>query len=131
MQVLNLLLDTHIFIWFLNGDNKISKSLKDLITDTSNKCYLSIASIWEIAIKISLNKIQLQGDFDRIAFFLSDNEIDLLPITFQHLQRLLLLEFHHRDPFDRIIIAQAVAENITIATKDEVFNKYGVSILWN
>ena len=74
--------------------------------------------------------MELQGDFTQIANFLNDNEIEVLPITFEHIQRLLQLEFHHRDPFDRMIIAQAVSENLTLATRDEVFQNYGVAILW-
>lgn len=88
------------------------------------------SSIWEIAVKVSLNKLELQGDFDQISGFLSDNDIKLLPLTFEHIQRLVKLEFHHRDPFDRIIISQALTENLTIASKDEVFHKYGVNIVW-
>ena len=127
---MNLLLDTHTFIWFLNGDNQLPASIKNVIADTSNKCVLSIASIWEIAIKRSLNKLELQGDFNQITVFLSNNEIEVLPITFGHIQQLLHLDFHHRDPFDRIIIAQAITENLTIATKDSTFDKYGVNITW-
>lgn len=127
---MDLLLDTHAFIWFLNGENQLPVSTKNLITDTSNKCFLSIASIWEIAIKSSLNKLELQGDFNQIAGFLLDNDIEVMPITFEHLQRLLQLDFPHRDPFDRIIIAQAFIENLTVATKDKVFNEYGVNIVW-
>lgn len=127
---MNLLLDTHTFIWFLNGDDQLPGSIRSLIADTANKCYVSIASIWEIAIKYSLNKLDLQGEFNQIAHFLTENDIEVLPITFAHIQSLLQLEFHHRDPFDRIIIAQTLAENITIATKDEAFHKYGVKITW-
>ena len=127
---MNLLLDTHAFIWFLNGDNQLPLSIKNLIADTGNRCYLSIASIWEIAIKASLNKLELQGDFNQIAGFLNDNDIEVLPITFVHIQHLLHLNFYHHDPFDRIIIAQALTENLNIATKDEVFYKYGVNIMW-
>ncbi|TKK64138.1 type II toxin-antitoxin system VapC family toxin [Ilyomonas limi] len=127
---MDLLLDTHAFIWFLNGDSQLPAAIKNLIADTSNKCFLSIGSIWEIAIKVSLNKLELQGDFNHIAGFLIDNDIEVLPITFEHIQRLLRLEFHHRDPFDRIIIAQALTENLTLATKDGIFYKYGVNITW-
>ena len=127
---MDLLLDTHAFIWFLNGDNQLPVSIKNLITDTSNKCFLSITSIWEIAIKSSLNKLELQGDFNQIAGFLIDNDIEVMPITFEHIQRLLQLGFHHRDPFDRIIIAQAFTENLTVATKDTVFHAYGVDVIW-
>lgn len=127
---MNLLLDTHTFIWFLNGDNQLSKNLKDLITDVTNKCFISIASLWEIAIKTSLNKLELLGGFDRIADFLNENDIELLPINFEHIQTLSQLSFHHRDPFDRIIIAQALRENFAIATKDNAFSKYQVIIIW-
>ena len=127
---MDLLLDTHAFIWFLNGNSQLPVVLKNVIADTSNKCFLSIASIWEIAIKSSLKKLELQGDFNQIAGFLNGNDIEVLPITFEHIQRLLQLEFHHRDPFDRIIIAQALTENLMIATKDSIFDDYGVNIIW-
>ncbi len=127
---MDLLIDTHAFIWFMNGDNQLSTTVKDLIVDTSNKCFLSIASVWEIAIKSSLNKLDLRGDFDQIAQFLNENDIELLPITFAHVQELVRLNFYHRDPFDRIIIAQAIIENLAIATKDSIFKKYGVDIIW-
>ncbi|MFN2458728.1 MAG: type II toxin-antitoxin system VapC family toxin [Chitinophagaceae bacterium] len=100
------------------------------MADTTNKCFLSIASIWEIAIKSSLNRIDLHGDFNRIAQFINANDIELLPLTFEHIQKLLSLDFHHRDPFDRIIIAQAFSEKLTIATNDNIFHKYGVDIVW-
>ena len=127
---MDLLLDTHSFIWFLNGDEQLPQNLKSSIADTSNKCFLSIASLWEIAIKSSLGKLELKGDFNRIAGFLSDNDIELLPISFEHLQRLIQLPFHHRDPFDRIIIAQALTERLRTATKDEIFPDYGVNCIW-
>ncbi len=75
-----------------------------------------------------MNKLDLRGDFSRIGQFINANDIELLPITFEHVQGLLRLEFHHRDPFDRIIIAQAFSENVTIATKD--ISKYAVGIIW-
>lgn len=127
---MDLLLDTHAFIWFMNGDKQLSTTVKDLIVDTSNTCFLSIASIWEIAIKSSLKKLELHGDFDRIAGFINANDIELLPITFAHVQTLLSLHFYHRDPFDRIIIAQAFNEHLIIATKDAIFHEYGVDIAW-
>jgi len=123
---MDLLLDTHAFIWFLNGDNQIPDILKKEISNASNKCYISIASLWEIAIKLSLKKLDLNGEFGQIATLLNENDIEILPITFDHIQRLLQLEFYHRDPFDRIIIAQALTEKLTLATKDEVVNKYEV-----
>lgn len=127
---MDLLLDTHAFIWFLNGDSQLPEGVKNLISDGLNKCYLSIGSIWEIAIKVSLKKLELQGDFNDIAGFLIDNDIEILPITFNHIQRLIQLEVYHRDPFDRIIIAQTLTENLTVATKDEIFERYGATVIW-
>ena len=127
---MDLLLDTHTFIWFLTGDNQLSNHVKKLIEDTSNKCFISIASIWEIAIKSSLNKLELAGDFNQIRNFIIENDIDVLPITFEHIQYLLKLPFHHRDPFDRIIIAQAFVEKLTLASRDDAFKQYDVITTW-
>lgn len=128
---MQLLLDTHTFIWFISGDNTLPPQVINVIKDVNNKCFISIASIWEIAIKSSLNKLTLQSDFNLISDFLTANDITLLPITFEHLQKLLTLEFHHRDPFDRIIIAQGLMEQLTILTKDEHFIKYTNKVLWS
>lgn len=128
---MHLLLDTHTFIWFLNGDNQLHPFIKKEIANSSNRCYLSIAGIWEIAIKFSLNKIELKGEFSEIEIFLSDTDITLVPIRFEHVQSLLQLPLHHRDPFDRIIISQGITENLTIATKDKNFKSYNVKTIWN
>lgn len=127
---MDLLLDTHAFIWFMEGDNSLSKSSRQAIADIRNNCFISIASIWEIAIKHSLGNLKLSADFSLISGFLEDNEIELLPIGFSHLQTLLTLEYHHRDPFDRIIISQALTEKLTIISKDGNFPKYTNELLW-
>lgn len=127
---MELLLDTHAFIWFISGDPALPQKVVDAIKNVENKCFISIASLWEIAIKSSLKKLELKSDFNRIIDFLSDNDIDILPITFEHLQRVLTLEFHHRDPFDRIIISQGLVEHLTILSKDEHFSSYTDRILW-
>ncbi len=88
------------------------------ITNIENKCYVSIASLWEIAIKLKLGKLSLKFPFERFASYLSDNDIDVLSISFDHLVKVLNLDLHHRDPFDRIIIAQGLVEDLTIVTKD-------------
>ncbi len=118
------------FIWFLNGDEQLSTRVRNLIKEASNKCYLSITSIWEIAIKISLQKLQIKGDFDKIAIFLTENDITLLPISFEHLLELTHLEFHHKDSFDRILIAQAQCEDFTVATIDTSFDLYSLKTVW-
>jgi len=124
------LLDTHTFIWFINGDRSLPETAINDIKNVKYKCFISIASIWEIAIKANLNKLELKSDFDKIIDFLAYNEIEILPITFEYIQMLNNLEFHHKDPFDRIIIAQGIAEQLTIITKDESFKKYDVSVQW-
>ena len=127
---MDLLLDTHAFIWFMEGDDSLpAKSIK-AIKDVSNNCYLSAVSLWEIAIKVSLKKIELESDFNKISDFLSNNDIEILSISFDHLQKLLTLPFYHRDPFDRIIIAQGLSENFTIITTDKNFARYTGAILW-
>lgn len=92
--------------------------------------FYQIASLWEIAIKIRLDKLSLISDFNKISGFLSENQIEILPITFEHILTLNNLEFHHRDPFDRIIIGQAISEDLTILTKDRNFTLYEAKIFW-
>lgn len=98
--------------------------------DPTNKCLLSIASVWEIGIKTSIGKLALRGDFAEVEDFIAENSIELLPITFEHIQRLQQLPFHHRDPFDRLLIAQAFTESLTLLSRDTIFPQYGVSIRW-
>ncbi|PSL46046.1 PIN domain nuclease of toxin-antitoxin system [Chitinophaga niastensis] len=128
---MQLLLDTHAFIWFVAGDDSLPPKVVAAIKNVNNKCYLSIGSIWEMAIKISLKKLELKSDFNKIIEILEDNDIEILPITFSHIQKLLSLEWHHRDPFDRIILAQGIVEHFTIVSKDENFGSYTSRILWN
>jgi PIN domain nuclease of toxin-antitoxin system len=124
------LIDTNALIWFMNGDESISVPILNKIKNESNDCYVSIASIWEIAIKCNIGKLKLNLDFNKIAGFLFDNDLAILPIEFNHLQMLLNLELFHRDPFDRIIIAQGISQNLTILTSDKQFKNYPVKCLW-
>lgn len=127
---MDLLLDTHAFIWFMDGDDSLPERSINAIKDIRNDCFVSAASLWEIAIKLSLKKIELKSGFNKINNFILDNEIDILSITFIHLQKLITLPFYHRDPFDRIIISQGLSENFTIVTKDKEFENYTNAILW-
>jgi PIN domain nuclease of toxin-antitoxin system len=127
---MDLLLDTHALIWFLNGDKQLPEKSIRLIKNLEIRCHVSIASIWEIAIKLSLKKLELNDRFEEISKNMKLYEIELLPITFEHIQKLLTLEFFHNDPFDRIIISQGLVENLTIVTKDENFSKYHVKTVW-
>jgi len=128
---MDLLLDTHALIWFINGDKQLPEKAIELIINLDNKCFVSVASIWEIAIKLSLKKLDLNGGFEDISRLMKRYEIELLPLTFGHIQKLLTLDFYHRDPFDRIIISQGMVENLTIVTKDEIFINYPVKVVWN
>jgi len=123
-------LDTHALIWFLNGDKQLPEKSIRLIKNLEIRCHVSIASIWEIAVKLSLKKLELNDSFEEISKNMRLYEIELLPITFEHIQKLLTLEFFHNDPFDRIIISQGLVENLTIVTKDENFPKYNVKTVW-
>ncbi len=125
------LLDTHTLLWFLMGDKKLSHKARRLIDDPGNKKLLSIVSLWEIAIKVSLRKLALDKSFERLfPEQLHFNRIEILDITVNSLTKLTTLPFHHRDPFDRLIIAQALVEKLSIIGADAVFDVYGVSREW-
>ena len=126
---MQLLLDTHILIWFINGESQLPEEAKKHIKNLNNQCYISMASIWEIAIKSALGKLQLNISFDTLKTLLIHNNIAILPINFEHIQQLLKLPIYHSNPFDRLIIAQAIDEDITIVTKDSKFELYDVSVL--
>jgi PIN domain nuclease of toxin-antitoxin system len=126
-----LLLDTHSFLWFVGGDSSLSVAARLLIEDADNSVFLSAASVWEIAIKVSLGKLHLEQPFDvLIPQQLLVNHIELLGITLQHTAIVARLPFHHRDPFDRLLIAQAIVEQIPVITRDPAFDAYPVQRLW-
>ena len=128
---MRLLLDTHSFLWFVGGDSSLSVAARLLIEDADNSVLLSAASVWEIAIKVSLGKLHLEQPFDvLIPQHLLMNHIELLGITLQHAAVVAKLPFHHRDPFDRLLIAQAIVEQIPVITRDPAFDAYPVQRLW-
>lgn len=127
---MNLLLDTHALIWFTEGNDKLSLTAKKQIEDENNSKAISIASLWEIVIKASRAKLGIEKSFVEINQFLSINNIDVLDIKIGHLDTLLELPHHHGDPFDRLIISQAISENLTIISADQHFKAYPVSVLW-
>ncbi len=128
---MNYLLDTHTFLWFINDDAALSFTAKALIEVPESTIYLSVASIWEMAIKISLHKLELPSPFSSfINEQLHMNTITLLDIKTSHAEIVTLLPFHHRDPFDRLIIAQAKDENMPILSKDTIFDEYGIDRYW-
>jgi PIN domain nuclease of toxin-antitoxin system len=126
-----LILDTHAFLWFINGSDRLSPKAKDLIENPSNRRYLSMASLWEMSIKVSMGKLKLGMNLiDLVEREVKGNDMEILQITPEHLETLSQLTFHHKDPFDRLIIAQSIAEDIAIITKDSQFNNYSVKISW-
>jgi PIN domain nuclease of toxin-antitoxin system len=126
-----VLLDTHTFLWFIEDHPNLSINARTLIEDASNEILLSIASAWEMAIKISLGKLQIGNPFGIfLAQQLKANNIQLLPISLSHTERIITLPFHRRDPFDRLLIAQALIENIPIASADSAFDAYPITKLW-
>ncbi len=128
---MRLLLDTHVLIWLVEGSEKLSQVAKQAIEDENNDIYLSIASLWEITIKISLGKLQLGLSLDRvIETYILPNGIEILPIQLNHLLILRDLPFHHRDPFDRVLISQSQSEDLVLVSGDRLFGDYLVQILW-
>ncbi|MBN3908839.1 MAG: type II toxin-antitoxin system VapC family toxin [Nostoc sp. NMS1] len=123
------LLDTHIFIWFVMGDPRISITLRSQIENNEN--LLSIASVWEMAIKHSIRKLNFGLAFDEfIEQQIIRNGIELLPITIDHITVVATLPLHHRDPFDRILIAQSIVEDIPLLSADKIFDAYPIERLW-
>ena len=128
---MKVLLDTHAFLWFIMGSANLSVNARALIQDTSNERFLSVASLWEIAIKTSLGRLSLSAPFDQlIPAHLELNGVELLNIQVDHLSTLATLPFHHRDPFDRLVIAQAIVEKLAVIGLDDAFDLYGVTRHW-
>jgi len=124
------LLDTHTLIWFLEGDGRLSKKAKNIIEKSSLNVVVSIISIWEIAIKISIGKLEITNNLKSIINQLEANNILDTKISSENILEIINLPLHHKDPFDRLLIAKAKAENYIIITKDQYFSKYDIEILW-
>lgn len=121
---MQLLIDTHIFLWFVSGSNKLSQTARNLIEDKTNEIFISIASLWEISIKTALGKLAISGSYETVIDDVVDNSIEILPINFAHTVLQNGLAFYHKDPFDRIIISQAIVEGMNFISADEVFDEY-------
>jgi len=128
---MRVLLDTHAFLWFIAGSPMLSQRAKTCIEDTANEKLVSMASIWEMAIKISIGRLSLSEPFERfIPHQIQINGFDLLPVLFEHLSHIASLPFHHRDPFDRLLIAQCITEKCAIISRDAAFDCYKIERLW-
>jgi len=127
---MDILLDTHAVLWFLKGDEKMPKTTVGMVNAPDNRKYVSIASIWEVAIKISSGKLSVDGGIDGFIEAIEDNGFLLLDIDPYHIKTVAELPFIHRDPFDRMIIAQAMAEDMPVMTVDSNILQYGINIVW-
>jgi PIN domain nuclease of toxin-antitoxin system len=126
-----LLLDTHVFLWWVTDDDRVSERAATLIADGSNDVYFSAASAWEIAIKAGLGRIELSGDeWALTPAHLERNAFQALPIHVSHAVEVIALPDIHRDPVDRMLVAQALAEHLTIVSADQELSRYGVPVVW-
>jgi PIN domain nuclease of toxin-antitoxin system len=123
------LLDTHTFIWLTEDDPNLPSDLRTLI-DTAETIYLSIASLWEIAIKLNLGKLSLQRSYESIGAALEGSDILILPISFADTVQIRHLPMHHKDPFDRLLIAQAINHALVIISTDTAFDAYPIQRRW-
>jgi len=128
---MTLLLDTHSFLWFWWDDPQLSETAKQAICDPANRKLVSTASCWEIAIKVSLKKLDLGAPYRGfIHQHMVRNNFELLQITDEHLAGLVDLPFHHKDPFDRLLVAQSLYEQIPIVSADPQLDAYGITRIW-
>lgn len=128
---MRLLLDTHAFLWWIADDARLSNRARSAIANRKDECFVSLASCWEMAIKVSLDKLTLAAPVDRfVPEQLATNGFGLLPIEFAHVARVARLAFHHRDPFDRLLTAQALIEDLALVSADPIFRRYGVKRVW-
>ena len=126
---MKVIIDTHVLLWGLQDEKKLSPRVRVLLP--SADVWISVASIWEILVKVQTGRLVLPGPVgDYLAATLTTNGVSVLPITFDHVRRLEELPLHHRDPFDRILIAQSLNEKLPLVSADQQFEKYPVELIW-
>jgi PIN domain nuclease of toxin-antitoxin system len=127
---MKILIDTHVFLWGLQAEEKLSEHVRQLLP--VSEVWMSVGSLWEIIVKAQARRLRLPrpvGEY--LTEKLSDNGVFVLPLTFGHVMRLESLPVYHRDPFDRILIAQSLEEDLPLVTADKVFARYPVKVIWN
>jgi len=127
---MNYLLDTCTLLWFFTGSGKLSKTARAVIEDGGLRKCVSAASLWEFAISCSMGRLHIDSGFPRFHANIVENCFAILPISKVYLEQLIGLPFHHRDPFDRLLVATAKADGMTVLTSDENISKYDVSVVW-
>jgi PIN domain nuclease of toxin-antitoxin system len=127
---MRFLIDTHILIWYLDGNKRLPDKIRGEINNDNNIVIISVASLWELAIKLSLKKIDTNITLPYIEAHILERKFTMLGISFKHLNALSALPHHHGDPFDRLLIAQAITEDLTIILADKEFQAYPVRVKW-
>ena len=128
---MRVLIDTHVFLWWVEGDRRLPANARATLADPDNECLFSLASVWELAIKSALGKIKLALPLRRyVVENAAANGFRMLDIGLAHLGRVESLARHHGDPFDRLLVAQSLEESVPIVTADPIFRKYGVRRIW-
>lgn len=128
---MRVIVDTHVFLWWVEGDRALPAKARAVLADRENKCLLSLVSVWELAIKAGLGKLKLALPVQRyVVEHVAANSFQILDIRMAHVGRVETLGAHHGDPFDRLLIAQALEEKLPVVTADPVFRKYGVKRIW-
>ena len=127
---MRILIDTQAFIWFVENDKQIPVKMKKYLENPENTIIVSIASLWEMTIKMSLGKLFLSCDIKEMTEKIYNNGFEILPILPEHIIKLSTLIYLHRDPFDRIIISQGLTENMPIVSSDKIFDNYGINRKW-
>lgn len=125
------LLDTHTLLWHVQKNPLLSQDFVQKIESKSNQILISTASLWEMTIKINIGKLKIGEPLEDFIERIEHSDIEIIPITKSHLLTLETLPIHHRDPFDRLIICQAIVENLGVISKDEAFDNYAVTRLWS
>ncbi len=128
---MQIILDTHTFLWYIFGSTQLSTAALALLRNPANEKLLSMASPWEVGIKVSTGKLLLSEPLE--AYFdeqMRLNSIKMLPIALKHIERVSTLPFHHRDPFDRMLVAQSLIENMPLVSADAALDDYGIVRLW-
>ncbi len=128
---MKLLLDTHSFLWWIGNDDRLSDTARDAISDANNEVFFSVVSAWEMAIKTRSGKLSMDAELTGfVRKHLHKNGFSVLPVILSHSMQIVQLPLHHRDPFDRMLVAQAQVEKIQLITKDPEIAKYAVRICW-
>lgn len=125
------LLDTHVILWYISEDSKLSSKAKEIV-DAKLNLFVSVASLWEIAIKINVGKLKLDSSFESLIDRLAVMRVEIIPINIAHLQTYMNLPFlsDHRDPFDRILVSQATRHNLNLVSADTAFDTYPIRRVW-